>query len=90
MPRKLFSGRVTTIVLLSLSALVSARGGDAPSPESEVQALRQELADQKKEIEELRLLLLDQKKQIESVKQQSAPEQPRTAGSGLLARSVTA
>lgn len=42
----------------------------------EIQALKQEMAEQRKQIEELRLLLLDQKKQIDSVNKPAGDAKP--------------
>ena len=90
MRKKLHRRRVTTFVLLSLSALAGVHGQDVPANNplgGEVQALKQELAEQKQLLEELRLVVLDQKKQLDSIKQQqaSAPAPAATAGTALIA-----
>jgi hypothetical protein len=71
--------------------LPPAGAADAAS----IQALKQQLAEQKAQIDELRLLLLDQKKQIDSLRVQTAPaseeaaavtrERAKSEGLGLVA-----
>jgi hypothetical protein len=90
MCKKTHRGRVTTLVLLSLSVLAGVHGQDAPAKNGEggdVQALKQELAEQKQLLEELRLVVLDQKKQLDGIKQQqaSAPAPAATKGTALIA-----
>jgi len=71
--------------------LTNLHGQNAPAntgESGEVQALKQELAEQKKQLEELRLVVLDQKKQIDAVKQQqsvAAPAQVSAKPTGLIA-----
>ena len=85
MRKKTHCGRVATLVLLSLSVVTSVRGQNAEG--AEVQALKQELAEQKQMLEELRLVVLDQKKQLDGIKQQqaSAPAPAATTGTALIA-----
>jgi hypothetical protein len=96
MRKKIHCGRVPMLVLLSLSVLGGVHGQDVPAKNAEsgeVQALKQELAEQKKVIEELRLLLLDQKKEIDEVRRQQAsvsdaPAAP-SPGIALIASAAT-
>jgi len=90
MRKKIHCGRVATLVLVSLSALAGLYGQDVPAKNGEggdVQALKQELAEQKQLLEELRLVVLDQKKQLDGIKQQqaSAPSPAATKGTALIA-----
>src|SRR5271167_943933 len=57
--------------LLTISMLLgSLSPAYAADDNSDVQTMKQELAEQKAQIEELRLLLLDQKRQLDSLKNQ--------------------
>jgi hypothetical protein len=61
---------MSVIAVLGLAAaMYGADDANAPAQNSDqqVQALKQQMAEQEKQIEELRLLLLDQKKQIDGV-----------------------
>lgn len=89
MCKKIHRGRVTALVLVSLSVLAGLYGQDVPAKNGEggdVQALKQELAEQKQLLEELRLVVLDQKKQLDGIEQQqaSAPA-PVAPGTALIA-----
>jgi hypothetical protein len=97
MCKTIHCGRVTILALASLTVLISVHGQGIPernAESGEVQALKQELAEQRKLLEDLRLLVLDQKtlvleqqRQIDAVKLQqvAAAAPPGQPAVGLVA-----
>jgi hypothetical protein len=75
--------RRAMIVTAILGLVATSYAADPPASagdNAEIQALKQQLADQQKQIEELRLILLGQKKQIDNVSNAvTAPAEPAAA-----------